>query len=617
MSLNTLETAHSNGDVIDASHINEVTLALLGALVGRNGTGVATPYQDLGTAIVPWGNFYARQLIINGSILDPAEITSRANRIISGRTRTTSGKSDFIRANGAALSFTILSTDTDLTLSINDTPVLITADIVVTGVTAAPSVNNTCQVNDLTIPAPFGTATTGGIYIGEDGDYITLDNMGANVSSKIGQIVALKHSYNDGTTTHVEIMYGLLESATRLRNVFRGYFFDSTGTPIARSNFLGNNEILTIMSLGWVFLDVNGTTTEVSYKTPVYASVAPTSPAAADYWYDQSLNKWKRYSGSAWIIVSRLLIGTVVADQTNCIASRSFDFEYKYSDENTIELELGASGTFIVNSKYGINRLSVNAENIEFNTNSISWNLATVLNEVPTPTNPNDLAVGDAYLYIKETGGLYASTVKPYDRRNDLKGFYHPYESWRCVGRAYIGIDYAATELGILQMASAFTFNPNVLAPVSILTFSKANGVAGGSNSGGPENILFNEVDNTYGAVNACVNDGSGWSSVIFGRGEYKLEFEKVAFEVDKHRLHIYDSVNAQLDIIGSTVTAPATIQSTATLNGKVSVRAIQCIPAVVHITQTVNAGDGYGAAYTGGIGEKEVYGRMIITKLR
>lgn len=615
MSLNTLEPAHTNGEVIDASHLNEITLALMGAFVGRNGTGVATPYQDLGTTLVPWGNFYARQLIIDGKVLDPAEITSKPNRIISGKTRSGSAKSDFIRANGAALSFTIQANAEDLVLSINDTPVIIGADIIVSGLTAAPSSNNSCAINEPLIPAPFGMNQTGGRYLGEDGDYIALDSMGSNVSSKIGQVVAFKTSYNDGSTTHTELLIGYLESSTRLKSVFRGFFFDSSGNPIERSNWVGNDSVLVIMSLGWVFIDVNGSTTEVSYKNPIYSAVQPSSGAAGDYWYDLTIDKWKRYSGSAWITVNRLLLGYVVCDENFCIAARSLDFDKNYQEENTIVTEV--AGQYIVAARQGYTKLNVDAREIEWNANPAKWDLENDIIEMPNPTNPNDLALGDVYLYVKETGALYASTMKPYDRRDDLKGFYHPYDSHRCVGRAFIDIDWAGSPtFGLLKIASSFTFNPNVKNPVLTAEFNKPVNTNGGTNLVGSNNVIFNQWDNSEGAVNSINNDATAFATEInFARGEYEIDWGKVGNSVGQHRIQILDVFTGQVEAIGSMITADVGQQSEARLKAKLVVRTQALAPSFGHLTQNVGINIGFGEAMNAF--SREVYSTLRITRLK
>lgn len=65
MAENTLEIAYLNGQIIDASHINELTQALIETVVGRDSTGTPFPGQNLGTALIPWGTlFLAEQSIV-------------------------------------------------------------------------------------------------------------------------------------------------------------------------------------------------------------------------------------------------------------------------------------------------------------------------------------------------------------------------------------------------------------------------------------------------------------------------------------------------------------------------------------------------------------------------
>ena len=148
MGTNTLETAYSNGQIIDASHINELTASLLNAFVGRNSSGVPEVGKSLGTAAIPWGAIHGNSLILNGQVVDTGQITSLANRIVSGKTRTLSDQPDFLKPDGTAATLTVEGASTALTLSINTVATSVSTDIVKTGLTLAPSTNNTCQVND-------------------------------------------------------------------------------------------------------------------------------------------------------------------------------------------------------------------------------------------------------------------------------------------------------------------------------------------------------------------------------------------------------------------------------------------------------------------------------------
>lgn len=409
MSTNTLAT-YANGEIIDASHPNEITLALKGEFVGRNSNGIPTPGQSLGTLALPWGNVYAQGLILNGLAVDTSQITSLPNRIVSGATRPFSTLGDFIRANGAALEFTILGQATDLVLSINNTATSVNSDLVQSGITPAPSSNNTCDVNDTTI--------VNDQYAGEDGTEITIDSVGTEISSRVGQVAAFR-------TPAGEIFQALIKSPTKLTNAFRGYYFDNTGTPIQRDN-LSNNDTLTLLNIGWVFIEDNGTTIDVSYRTPSISHESPDSPQTGDYWFDISNQVWKRYSGVSFDVINRILIGQIVSDNTNTIASRSYDFSNQYREQNNISVEVFSSE--IAQSKSRDVRCNVYGTEVVIDISKVSWNITTDL-ETGLTESPDT----DYFLYLSDEGETVISDKKPYDRL-DLKGFYHPYESWRCVG---------------------------------------------------------------------------------------------------------------------------------------------------------------------------------------
>ena len=268
---------------------------------------------------------------------------------------------DFLRPDGSALSFDILGAITNLALSINGVAVLVNTDITVTGVTAAPSTNNTCLVNDASISSDF--------HVGENGSVITIDTVGSEISDRIGQFAAFK-------TGTGEIFYAFVKSATELSNVFRGYYIDDGGDGIERGA-LSDNDTLTLLNIGYVFVENNGSTTEVSYTTPVYSHNAPSSPSTGDYYYDLSSKLWKRYSGSVWEIINRVLIGQVVSDTTAVIGSRCLDFAKNFNDFNNVKLEKFSNE--IVRSVDPYSRVSVYGNDIAIDNTKTDWNITTDL----------------------------------------------------------------------------------------------------------------------------------------------------------------------------------------------------------------------------------------------
>jgi len=313
------------------AHINQYFTALAGDFLPRNSaTGALEDnVRKLGRPAFRWKELHVTDLFLGGSLFDPDAVGQDTKfAIVSGASRTDSAQPDFLRADGTGASATILATTTNLQITANDTSVTIVADIAIAALTVAPSSNNTALVDD--------TALAGGDetrFTGEDtGDPITIDTVGTEISGRVGEYICLK-------TPTGEFMFAFVEDATTLSRCFRGFFFDDTGTPVVRG-VLSDGDTLTIMSLGWVFLDKNGTTVDVSYTSPTYSGVGPSGPVLDDYWFDLLNRLWKRFDGASFVQVDRMLLGLVVIDTVNCVVARSFDFTKSYNDLIDLEIEL-------------------------------------------------------------------------------------------------------------------------------------------------------------------------------------------------------------------------------------------------------------------------------------
>lgn len=587
MSLNTLETAYVNGQVIDASHINELTLSLLGQFVGRDANGVPTPNQSLGTLAIPWGNVYANGLILNGLAVDTSQITSLPNRVVSGQTRNLSSMPDFIRANGAALEFDILGATTELILSINNTAVSISSDLNKTGVISAPSTNNTADIND--------TDIVNDLYAGET-DYsikeILIDAVGSEITSRIGQIVAFR-------TPTGEIFQGLLKSGTRITDVYRGFYFDSSGNPIERGN-LSNNDTITLMNIGWVFVEDNGSTVDVSYRTPSISYNAPSSPLTGDYWFDITNQVWKRYSGTTFEIINRILVGQVVSDDTNTIASRSIDFSNQYRQLNNIETTIDTSE--IALSHRLSSRCSIYGTELQIDLNKLSWNITTDLE-----TGLIESSDTVYFLYLSDEGQEIISDQRPYERK-DLKGFYHPYHSYRCVATIY---NDASSDFYLIDSLKYLDVKPH--KEVNIRD-EKSTGTAGGTATGG----IWNTRDlNTVAKKE--LNDFAGVSSnqVELIEGVYSFYAEGATFgsSITTSFLRVQNITKAITEIFGpNAYLQTANLMSNATLSGTIVVSGFAKYELQHRIGNTV-ATNGFGLAL-GLAGRPEIYATIKIVKI-
>jgi hypothetical protein len=415
MGTTDISNTKSNGDVIDETWYNDLRSALIGNFVPRNAsTGVVdNSAPDLGALIYPWGDIYANGLVINGVAIDFASVTGIPNSIKSGQTRTTSEFPDFIRATGSSNSFTLLASAVNLVVDINTTETTFTLDTTETGLTVAPSTNNTCLLNEPTATGQYETS-----YLGEDNTVITIDNAGTEIINRIGQFCLFQ--------TGTEYFLAYINSATELTNAYRGFLLDSSGNPVNRT-VLNDNDVITLLSSGWVFVDIDGVTIDVTYNSPVYDFDEPTSPITGDYWFNRSEEAWYRYSGTDFVLINRTLVGIVALDTVNCVASRSFNFNREFSDYNPLNLQYVNATTvktdvydFVINV-YGNKVINQNTRYI--------WDITTNLESGQVETSSTYY-----YFYITQNGEQIISDIKPYDQKGEIGGYYHPYNTWRAIG---------------------------------------------------------------------------------------------------------------------------------------------------------------------------------------
>lgn len=419
MTTNTLEKIL---EVVTAQSWNQFFTAMINDFVGRNNAGAAEAGKRLGTPTIPWGEAHVDTLFIGGTLLDPSNLgADNSNGIISSRTRSGSNLPDYLRADGSAASFTVLGNDTALQLNVNKIGVSVTTDLQLTALTTAPTSNNTAQVNDTQL-----TGDTLSKHAGEVGE-MYLDNVGTEILGRVGQHIALKHGASEIIFAYVKDVDTDLNEAT-LTNVYRGFFFDDNGDPLVREA-MSDNATLTLLNLAWVFLQSDGTTLDVTYRSPVWSKAEPANPIVDDYWFDVNALVWKRYNGTIFETINRAFIGWVVMDGTNCIASRSIDFSKQYKED--ISIDMSDLDARYIYSGGRNDHVHVYGTAIDFAHSRVVWDMQSDFE-----SGQSEAANQLVYLYITETGLPVISEHKPYERKADLKGFYHPYHSWRCVGEA-------------------------------------------------------------------------------------------------------------------------------------------------------------------------------------
>jgi len=342
------------------------------------------------------------------------------NRIVSGKVVSASDAMPaFIVPGVSSASVTIEGTPTNLVYRVNGVQYTLTSDILLTGLVPAPTTNNTALVNDATINGDQFSKIRG-----EYESTITIGTVGSNISALLGKTAAFK--IVDGVTTEYFIAY--VKSATELTNVKRGYFFDGSVLPIRR-NIANTGDTITLMKLTWLFIK-NDFTAEAVYTNPVYSSTAPQSPSVGDYWLDMTVNQWKRFSGSGWVVSLSTLIGVCIQDGTNCVAARAFEVYANFSDLNTLAIS-DITTTQARIGEFG-GTVNVNGSIFQFTKDDCIWDITTDLESGFTEASDTIY-----FLYITEQGYTKMSPIYPYQRPDFQGCLYHPHHMWRCVGVAY------------------------------------------------------------------------------------------------------------------------------------------------------------------------------------
>ena len=424
MGVNTLNN-RAAGETIVANFFNDIHQAANGDFVGRNSSGVPTAGQNLGTAGLPWGTVRADTLILSGQAVDTSSIVAPANRIVSGKTRATAGSNlpQFLApAGGASLQFVVDGSPTNLVLVINGASVTISTDITKSSLTAAPSTNNTCLVNDTTAADQYDTKFWGSEYHFKD---LTVDSMGSEITALVGKWAAFKIA---GVTD--EYMLAYVESATKLSKCMRGFFYDSTLAPVKATGF-SNNDTISLMKLTWVFAENDASTIDVTYNNPAWGFAAPGSPVTGDYWYDTGNNQWKRYDGSSFQVINRTFVGWVIQDTAGCVAARSYDFYADYKADNSLVLEVSTSE--IVKAQNIQSSVNVAGTTINYGHDLPNWNITTDLAATTDMFDATEQASRTYFLFVKQNGDTIIRDIFPYFR-GEFYGWYHPYNTWRCVG---------------------------------------------------------------------------------------------------------------------------------------------------------------------------------------
>lgn len=341
---------------------------------------------------------------------------SPPNQIISGAVNAGSGPI-CLDPDGSAASVTLLAASTNLVYKVAGVQYTANANSTLTGL---PTMVGSGATYQATVAAPDP-----GSYGGEDEVDIVVTSMGSEIQNLIGQFAAFKVVHGGST----EYFVAYVKNTTTLSHARRGYFFDGSQSPISRVSTIAAADTITLQKLSYIFVKTDGTLDYTSTQLR-YGSNQPASAAAGDYWFDTSVDYWKKYSGTSWASAGATLLGCTVQNTSACVGARTYNFQAAWSKQNGLFCETVSGGLSVVNNSLG-GSISVAGNLYSFPNSSAKWTTTGPFASGVTLANSTRY-----FFYVQSDGGQIIDTVKPYQRVNDLGGFYHPYFLWRCVGEA-------------------------------------------------------------------------------------------------------------------------------------------------------------------------------------
>lgn len=350
-----------------------------------------------------------------------------ANRIVSCVARSaTSNQAAFLVPSGSTNNITLDGTPTNFIYRVDGTQYTIATDAVATGLTLAPSSNNTALINDADAVDQAETRYWGEWEVRKT---LIIDTVGTEISNLVGKYAAF--SLYNGTDTEYFVAY--VKSATELTNIYRGYFFNSSGTPVKRVVF-SNNDVITLMKLTNVFALTTGALF-ANYTNIAYAATAPSSPASDDVWFDTVNKTYKKFTGGSFVALNGIHVGYCIQTTTATVGARSLQPYATYVPDAMVKLVVDSNTVIRTDD----NNSYINVAGNVFNplNSKLTWDITANLAGSEDMYNATEQASTFYYVYTKDTGHPILSDIEPYYLPQQF-GWYHPHNStWRAVGIAF------------------------------------------------------------------------------------------------------------------------------------------------------------------------------------
>lgn len=489
MGTNTLGNPVAAGEERRPSDINQYRDALDGEFVGRQ-DGVPTAGQSLGNPQYPWGDINAQGLSIDGNRVDFRGLTQLKYGIISGPVGEF-GNPQFIVTEGVSSGFRIPGALTPLRLIINGKNIVIGSNVDF-------NLNNTLLVTDYINDRPFAmnfkdAESLGSLNYDDSHDYFEEGHIGMNAGMPdiFFRHISSNIVYNDFPLENVSIaesvdaryrLYtsqrtAILDSGeTALRgraelvclsfgnpsrisgntqdkdsdsrefivgrfkkvgekdyqfsNVRRKYLLKE-GKELGQSFNIFRMRKLSSNRLIWNDIFTSGKNTGFTYHQLVWVIVDANNPtniilSKNEPYYHRDLDGWtidKGKTASKDILPIGIVCSPYFADSANRSRfAKSFEFSKNYKRTNTINIVRNTLDTGRLDSERDANIVSVYGNQLNLGRLRFSY-------------QDNGRSNGDGiYFYITPEGNTRGIIGQAPLYKEELQGYYHPINPWRCVG---------------------------------------------------------------------------------------------------------------------------------------------------------------------------------------
>lgn len=344
-------------------------------------------------------------------------ITTSGNKILSGKSRSGSSQLVALDPDGTSDEVVLRGASTNFIYKVEGIQVTISTDVTLDNLQLASGDGTTdvAAVDDTAVADTEITKT-----LGENGTTITIDGVGSEITSLVGKRATFR--INNGSTD--EFFTAFVNSSTELTKCRRGYFFNTSDSPIPRIA-IADDDVITLMKATWIFANTVGNIV-ASFLEPIYDVEQPTA-TSGQFWFDLTNDKWQVANGVIFEDADATLIGETVQDDTGCVGARTHEIAVALDTLNNSFIELENAST--VRTTVAAATINVFGSKVEIKYDFIRWNMASDLD-----SGVSESASTTYHMYVDELGNAIISDVAPYDRREDLLGYYHPHQTWRSLG---------------------------------------------------------------------------------------------------------------------------------------------------------------------------------------